>query len=145
MSVTCTHCQRTAEPSDAFCFYCGSQIRRRRIVADDDYFPVPGVVGQPDLRIRRRRRRRPWYRKPLPAFFAVLAALIILASASAIFLRPSASASSALGSLSNTASSVVLNVVRISAASAHGADALGVAVMQGDKQLLVLPLGQDVA
>jgi hypothetical protein len=86
MSVTCPHCQQTAQDSDTFCFSCGSRLKRRTIVVDDDYFPVPGVVGQPDLRIlkKRRRNRRPVVSKPFIAAVAIIAMILIIGSASAM-------------------------------------------------------------
>jgi hypothetical protein len=86
MSVTCTHCQHIARNSDTFCFSCGTRLKRRTIVADNDYLPVPGVVGQPDLRTlkTRSRSRRPWFRKPGVAAFAVITAILAIGSASAM-------------------------------------------------------------
>lgn len=86
MSVTCTHCQQTAQDSDLFCFSCGTPLKRKAIVNDDDYFPVPGVVGQPDLRTlkKRRRSRRSVFSKPVIAAVAIIAMILIIGSASAM-------------------------------------------------------------
>ncbi len=58
-----------------------------RETAPAGYQPVPGATGQPDLRTpkKRRKRRRPWYRKPFAIALMVLALIVIAGSAGAVF------------------------------------------------------------
>lgn len=85
MNRICPRCQSTVQATDKFCPSCGAALSSLPW-SEDDYQPLPGVVVQPDLRTRRKRRRkRPWYRKPLFITFAVLATVVLIGAAGAMY------------------------------------------------------------
>lgn len=47
----CPQCHAATQETDLYCHACGMKLKSTRLVIDDDYIPVPGVVGQPDMRI----------------------------------------------------------------------------------------------
>lgn len=85
MSQTCPSCHSPVQDTDRYCPTCGQNLSGITW-NDDDYVPLPGVTGQPDLRVRKkRRRRRPWYRRPVFVTLALLAAVLIIGAAGAAY------------------------------------------------------------
>jgi polyisoprenyl-teichoic acid--peptidoglycan teichoic acid transferase len=84
MSAVCPNCQAALQHTDKFCPACGDRITLSAW-PDDDFIPLPGVTGRPDLRVhRKRRRRRPWYRRPLALTGAILALVLLVGSVGAV-------------------------------------------------------------
>jgi LCP family protein required for cell wall assembly len=71
MEPTCPRCKATVPEGSVFCSQCGMPLRadapivtRVTTAQDTDFVPIPGAQNPPDMRVRKRRRRRtPWYRK----------------------------------------------------------------------------------
>lgn len=86
MSPTCPTCHSPVQDTDRFCPTCGQNLSGITW-KDDDYVPLPGVTGQPDLRVRKRRRsrHRPWYRRPVFVTLALLAAILVIGAAGAAY------------------------------------------------------------
>lgn len=88
MSETCPNCHSEVLESDTFCPQCGELLSASAASGADEYQPLAGVTGQPDLRNHRKHRRKkkkPLYRKPWFVTLAILAGVIIIGSAVAVF------------------------------------------------------------
>jgi LCP family protein required for cell wall assembly len=91
MSARCPKCQSSVLDTDRYCPSCGQPLSLSGIVGDeDDYLPLPGVEGKPDMRVRKRRRKsqRRWYRRPLFVTFLLLMCVLVAGGvAAAIYVQ----------------------------------------------------------
>lgn len=86
MIATCPSCRATALSTDKFCPSCGHRLTLSAWT-EDDYIPLPGVIGPPDLRIHKKRRRtRQWYRRPMAMMLTIVAIVLVLGSVGAMVL-----------------------------------------------------------